>query len=99
WHLLDDSSRLLKDLADLLEMEPEALRKLLIFTIALHDLGKFPAAFQNLKSYSGSPLAQLKCRKIYDAQEARHDRLGAAIWKEVTSNKNNFLEAPQLGFK
>ncbi|WP_416885067.1 HD domain-containing protein, partial [Marinospirillum sp.] len=59
WHLLDDSSRLLKDLADLLEMEPQALRGLLIFIIALHDLGKFPAAFQNLKSYPGSPLTQL----------------------------------------
>lgn len=98
WHLLGDSSQLLKDLADLLEMEPQALKKLLVFIIALHDLGKFAAAFQNLKSYPSSLLTQLKCRMVYDAGEAKHDRLGTAIWKEIVSDKNNHLKPSQLGF-
>lgn len=84
--LLQKNQQLLTDLAEFLDLPPEQFKQMFVFSLLLHDLGKFAAAFQGLKVFSDSPLIDFstkphKSKLSYDASQARHDVLGLAIWK------------------
>lgn len=52
-----------------------------LFFIALHDLGKFSASFQNLRP---DLLRKLQDGRVHVAHESiRHDSLGAMVWGEL----------------
>lgn len=71
---------LCKALAELVGITPVQLQRLFGFLLTLHDLGKFAAAFQNLHQIEDAPLTRYQPKRIYSAQQARHDRLGWGIW-------------------
>ncbi|MCG9757325.1 CRISPR-associated helicase Cas3' [Shewanella insulae] len=81
YQVLDEDNHLCRDLAELLSIDPKQLRQLFTFTLALHDLGKFAAAFQNLKAFP--ELGDKPCQTNYDACTARHDKLGFVIWHHL----------------
>lgn len=74
--LLSGKQELLSDLSELLQIPKPQLLNLLTFLLALHDLGKFSAAFQNLPVFKDANGGLEEPRKSYDAQHFRHDRLG-----------------------
>ncbi|MDO6581494.1 CRISPR-associated helicase Cas3' [Photobacterium sp. 2_MG-2023] len=80
--LLDPNKPLTQDLADFLEVTPEQLRGLWAFCLALHDLGKFAAAFQLLSPAGYIALQDPKKAKGYDGKAFRHDRMGLYFWEE-----------------
>jgi CRISPR-associated endonuclease/helicase Cas3 len=79
WLLLSPDRPLTQRLAAQLNLEPEALRKLLVFLLGLHDIGKFARSFQGLfQPTSSFVLVPPAAQYVY---KERHDRLGAVIWK------------------
>ena len=52
WHLLAPERSLTQQLAVQLRLEPESLRRLMVFLLGLHDLGKFSRAFQEVLKLS-----------------------------------------------
>ncbi|MDO6681053.1 MULTISPECIES: CRISPR-associated helicase Cas3' [unclassified Oceanobacter] len=81
--LLSQKDGLLDDLADLLTLPPESLKRLLTFLLALHDLGKFSAAFQQLPVFSAFPSGLKSPARVYDASTHRHDRLGSYLVEQL----------------
>ena len=80
WQLLMPDKPLCKQLANQLEVEPEWLRKLFVFCLALHDLGKFARAFQGLRQDLSADLVKANPRMSY---AERHDSLGFCLWQET----------------
>lgn len=80
WLLLSPDRPLTQRLAAQLSLEPEALRKLLVFWLGLHDIGKFSRTFQGLFQPVSS-LALVPPAAQY-AYTERHDRLGAVVWED-----------------
>lgn len=78
WHLLTPEKELTQQLAARLELEPDILRKLLVFWLGIHDLGKFSRAFQGLFQPSRAALVPTMNAPAYTE---RHDRLGAVLWQ------------------
>ncbi len=85
WCYLNERSNLLKDLSEFLEIEANQLRKLLVFIFALHDLGKFASAFQNLYEANDGYLVKSDAY-IYDGRKYRHDRMGLYFWQHISKN-------------
>lgn len=52
WHLLAPERPLTQQLAARLSIETESLRRLMVFLLGLHDLGKFSRAFQEVLKLS-----------------------------------------------
>ncbi|MDD5265835.1 MAG: CRISPR-associated helicase Cas3' [Methylococcales bacterium] len=84
WHLLAPDKPLCKQLAKQLDVEPEWLRKLFVFCLALHDLGKFAQAFQGLRQDLSADLVKANPRMSYSE---RHDSLGFCLWRETLQTK------------
>ncbi len=91
WHSLDvaavglafmdwDAERLNR-LARTLQLPTSALRNLIGFSLAIHDIGKFARAFQGLARPEGVDLVEPDRRMTYDP-EFRHDALGAHLWAD-----------------
>ncbi|XKE45304.1 CRISPR-associated helicase Cas3' [Halomonas organivorans] len=78
WLLLDPERPLAQRLSNHLNLSPDALRRLLVFLLGLHDLGKFARAFQGLARPEGVDLVPPIERLAYTE---RHDRLGALLWQ------------------
>ncbi|MDW7748533.1 CRISPR-associated helicase Cas3' [Halomonas sp.] len=78
WYLLAPDRPLAQRLSHQLDLSPEALRRLLVFLLGLHDLGKFSRAFQGLARPEGAELVPPIERMAYTE---RHDRLGALLWQ------------------
>lgn len=74
--LLATNPRRLAALANLLQTAPDNARRLLVCLIALHDVGKFTAAFQS-KSIDAWPSAALGAYAPYSG--GRHDEDGYAM--------------------
>ena len=89
WHLLNEESTLCLDLSSFLGISPGELRSIFTFSLLLHDLGKFAAAFQNLHALDQLNLPPQISARPYDSKLARHDRLGWGIWK-IASEKELF---------
>nr|WP_298379552.1 CRISPR-associated helicase Cas3' [uncultured Halomonas sp.] len=79
WCLLGPQRPLTQQLAVQLGLPVDSLRKLLVWALGLHDLGKFARAFQGQAQPAGVELVALLPRLAYSK---RHDRLGALLWKE-----------------
>lgn len=70
-------------LAASLELAPEAFQRFFVFSLILHDVGKFARSFQGQAAPAGCDLVPPDPGKIYDGRQRRHDRLGAELWREV----------------
>jgi CRISPR-associated endonuclease/helicase Cas3 len=68
-----------RHLASRLDLDPDVFIDLFVFSLALHDLGKFARAFQGLVSIDGYGLVPAHHGKPY---KRRHDALGAKLWGE-----------------
>ncbi|WNL38606.1 CRISPR-associated endonuclease Cas3'' [Halomonas sp. PAMB 3232] len=70
WHLLAPERPLTRQLAAQLGIEPEPLRRLLVFLLCLHDLGKFSRAFQEVLKLAldGMALPQGESHGCYISQ-------------------------------
>lgn len=79
WVLLDPRKPLCRWLASGLGVEPEWLRRWVVFCLALHDMGKFAVAFQGLVTHLGSFLVAPCATMPYTE---RHDTLGFLLWQE-----------------
>ncbi|MGQ3892053.1 CRISPR-associated helicase Cas3' [Legionella sp. CNM-4043-24] len=90
FRLLDVNKKLCNDLSAFLDISQEQLRILFCFCLALHDLGKFSSAFQNLYEDKTNVLMRKKSRHLYDAKNFRHDRLGYYFWCEYIRYHTNF---------
>lgn len=77
--LLRRDSAMLDDLSELLSLPPEQLERLLLFLLALHDLGKFSAAFQHLPVFESFESDLDVASLTYNASTHRHDRLGVYL--------------------
>lgn len=77
WHLLAPDRPLAQTLSQRLDIPAPLLRRLLVFFLGLHDLGKFARAFQGLVTLARLVLALPSCQYT-----ERHDRLGALLWSE-----------------
>lgn len=76
WHLLAPERPLTQQLAARLSIEPESLRRLMVFLLGLHDLGKFSRAFQEVLKLSLDGMATPQGKPY----KQRHDRLGVLLW-------------------
>ncbi|MFG6665750.1 CRISPR-associated helicase Cas3' [Halomonas sp. HNIBRBA4712] len=76
WHLLAPERPLMKQLAARLGIEPEPLRRLLVFLLGLHDMGKFSRAFQEVLKLALDGMAPPQGKPYLQ----RHDRLGVLLW-------------------
>ncbi|MGD9861267.1 MAG: CRISPR-associated helicase Cas3' [Marinobacterium sp.] len=79
WELLSDDYPWCQELAQALAIEPKQLRRILTFFIALHDLGKFFRAFQNLAPDLSDALVPPVAGLSY--AQVRHDSLGYWLWQ------------------
>ena len=77
--ILAENRPLTRRLAAGLSMEPETFAGFFVYSLALHDLGKFARSFQGLTAIEGCDLVPPDPRKRY---ERRHDALGAALWAD-----------------
>ena len=76
--LLNGNPGMTSDLAQQLDMRVGTFRELFVFSLALHDLGKFARAFQGLAEPEGCDLVRPVAAKQY---RQRHDALGALVWQ------------------
>ncbi|BAU57409.1 CRISPR-associated helicase Cas3 [Halorhodospira halochloris] len=97
-YLLDSDEELLERFSAAVQMAPDVFRRLLVFSLALHDLGKFARSFQSLAAIDGVDLVEPDPRYVY---RSRHDALALAYWKhygqECLRNPetgNEWLDAP-----
>ncbi|GAB3477096.1 CRISPR-associated helicase Cas3' [Marinomonas epiphytica] len=81
--LLAPNRELTKNIAALLELEPEEVTKLFVFFLALHDLGKFSSAFQALFDDPTGYLFKAQPNRQYDGKDYRHDLLGLYFWDAI----------------
>ncbi|MDA3922943.1 MAG: CRISPR-associated helicase Cas3' [Salinisphaera sp.] len=77
WKLLAPERPLAPEMARRLDLPLDCLRRLLVFALGLHDIGKFARAFQGLARPDGGALVPPLPRATYGQ---RHDRLGALLW-------------------
>ncbi len=84
WQLLTPDKPLCQHLAKQLEVEPEWLRQLFIFCLALHDLGKFSNAFQGIRQDLSDELVKANPRMSYSE---KHDSLGFCLWQDIIQPK------------
>ncbi len=75
--LLKQHDGLRHSLAQLMGLDEDELIRSLPFFLALHDVGKFSASFQNLRADLFKTLQQ-RTRNISDSP--RHDNLGFMLW-------------------
>lgn len=78
--LLAPDMPLCKKLAIQLQVSPEWLRDLFVFSLALHDLGKFSRSFQGLRQNLSPGLVKENKRMPYSE---RHDSLGFCLWRDT----------------
>ncbi|WP_447527610.1 CRISPR-associated endonuclease Cas3'' [Vreelandella sp. TE19] len=82
-----------KQLAAQLGIQPEPMRRLLVFLLGLHDLGKFSRAFQEVLKLALDDMAPPQGKPY----KQRHDRLGVLLWDACwnTWRKDGVLRWPE----
>jgi len=80
--LVENSAYELKPLAKELGMQPEEVRPLLLFFIALHDIGKFARGFQLLRP-DLPVIVDAQNPSLFKPYSQRHDTLGWVAWLEL----------------
>jgi CRISPR-associated endonuclease/helicase Cas3 len=81
--LLRKKHKLTQALAGFLGLSLDELIRLYVFTLILHDLGKFASAFQALNPNTCEQLIKPQARVPYNARRFRHDMLGGHFWKSL----------------
>lgn len=92
--LLAEERQITKDIASYLEISPLQLQSMFVFALALHDLGKFTSAFQNLYSNDDGHLFRAHCTP-YEGRNFRHDRLGEYFVHDYNSEDNVLSVLPE----
>lgn len=82
--LLDGNRALSARLAGALAMDEGELRQFLVFSLALHDIGKFARSFQGLAHIDGCDLVPHDGAKPY---QRRHDALAVMLWEDCLKNR------------
>ena len=77
-YLLESDEGLLERFAAAVQLPPDVFRRLFVFSLALHDLGKFARSFQSLVAIDGVDLVEPDPRYVY---RHRHDALAVAYWR------------------
>lgn len=80
WLLLAPEKPLCQSLTKQLNAKPEWLQSWFTFCLALHDIGKFCRAFQNLAPNLSDRLVSYAPQYVYGK---RHDTLGFTLWQKV----------------
>ncbi|MCG5549613.1 CRISPR-associated endonuclease Cas3'', partial [Halorhodospira halochloris] len=78
-------------LAKALDLDPEVFHLLFVFSLVLHDLGKFARSFQGQAEIAECDLVSPVPGKIYDGKHRGHTRLGTLLWDEVLRPKRQAL--------
>lgn len=82
YHLLAPHTARCRELAASLSMEPEQLQSLFVFSLAVHDLGKFARAFQSLAAPDLPELVAPDSSLAYGTREwPHHSEAGAVFLK------------------
>jgi CRISPR-associated endonuclease/helicase Cas3 len=81
--LLEQHPRLCSTLAGLLQLDERDFVAWQAFFLALHDVGKFASAFQNLRS---DVLRHLQGRTDSHVYSVHHDSLGFLFWRDHLSS-------------
>jgi CRISPR-associated endonuclease/helicase Cas3 len=77
--ILEENHALRERFSLLSGLSAEDTEALLLFFLALHDIGKFSVSFQNL---SPDTLWRLQQRKSNRGYQHRHDAIGLALWND-----------------
>jgi len=82
--LLEKNPCLLNSFSKFCGIEEDILKRVLIFFLALHDLGKFSESFQNIIPKLLEDLQGIKNSKkqAYSKRVFAHDSIGFLVWKE-----------------
>lgn len=92
WHLMSDEYAWGEKLSGELNIGIEQLRRLVVFFLCLHDIGKFSRGFQGQVQGLSDELVPAIQRIPYTE---RHDSLGYWLWRE--SNEFQYLFGQALG--
>lgn len=84
WYLLAPDRPVSDRLATQLQVNPEWLRRWMVFCLTVHDLGKFARAFQGLRTDLSIDLVKANPRMTYSE---RHDSLGFCLWLDILQVK------------
>jgi CRISPR-associated endonuclease/helicase Cas3 len=80
--VLAEQSRFdVQELAGAMGWPEDAVRQLFVFFVALHDVGKFASAFQNLVPELAPRIPGEALSKL--AERLRHDTLGWLLWQDA----------------
>lgn len=77
WAYLERDVSVLHPWGKVLYLEPDAIKRLICFFLALHDLGKFADSFQGLVGPIRTTLGKTGSPPAYSV---RHDSLGYILW-------------------
>jgi CRISPR-associated endonuclease/helicase Cas3 len=80
--LLQKSKHLMNRFNEITNLSDEVTAKLIVFYLAIHDIGKFSDRFQNLRPDMFVHLRGYTCDKTYNV---RHDTMGYHLWDSVWS--------------
>lgn len=85
-------------IAAALDLDPEQFIRFFVFSLALHDVGKFARAFQGLAHPDVPGLVAPEPRMVYEGKY-KHDALGAHLWAEHLwpDVRSNVPELANLG--
>jgi len=71
----------MQELAEAMAWPADAVQRLFIFFVALHDVGKFACTFQNLvPELAPQVTGTARCRPV---ESLRHDTLGWLLWRDA----------------
>jgi len=94
YHLLDVAAvtdaylrampHVLDRLALHLQLDPATVQSLFVYSMALHDIGKFARSFQSLASLPGLGLVEPDSRYVYDPP---HAALGLLYWRNACNRR------------
>jgi CRISPR-associated endonuclease/helicase Cas3 len=95
--ILKKNPLLLKRLSEISGIEKKVLKKLLVFFLALHDLGKFAESFQFVipKLFNKLQGRITSYKQPYSRKHFGHDSIGFLLWKGFAFN--NFAQQIQDG--
>lgn len=81
--LFSADTKIVKDIANFLQISPKSFSKLFLLILSLHDIGKFSSSFQYINQNIIDKNQVPESRFSYDGKNYRHDRLGYYFWKKI----------------
>lgn len=81
--LFSSEKKIVKDIANFLNIDPKEFSTLFTTLLSFHDIGKFSSSFQYINKNIINTELVIKSRFSYDGEKYRHDRLGYYFWKQI----------------